>query len=111
MATLTPVSVPVDSGVALESSAVAAAAGGDEAPVGDNRFLYVANGDTVSHTATVVTPGQVSGLAIGDAQLVVGPSESGIIPLTRLFAGSNGRASITYDAVTSVTVAVFELGR
>jgi hypothetical protein len=30
--------------------------------------------------------------------------------LPRLFAGTSGRASITYDAVTSVTVAVLELG-
>lgn len=111
MADLTLTAAPVDGGVSLDASAVAAAAGGDTAPTGDRRFLYVANGDTVAHTATVVTPGTVSGLDIADAALTVAAGEAGVLPLPRVFAAGDGRATVTYDDVTSVTVAVFELGR
>lgn len=111
MADLALTDVPVDGGVAdVAGAAVAAAAGGDTAPVGPGRFLYVANGDASAHTATVATPGQVSGLDVADAALTVAAGDHGIIPLPRLFAGTDGRAAITYDDVTSVTVAVFELG-
>lgn len=111
MADLALIQVPVDGGVSLDASAVAATAGGDTAPTGDRRFLYMANGDTVAHTATVVTPGTVSGLDVADGALTVAAGEAGVIPLTRVFAGGDGRATVTYDAVASVTVGVFELGR
>lgn len=111
MADLALTQVLVDGGVSITASAVAADVAGDTAPVGSGRFLYVANGDVAAHTATVVTPGTVSGLDVADAALTVAAGEAGIIPLTRVFSGTNGRASITYDDVTSVTVAVFELGR
>ncbi|MFE3495262.1 hypothetical protein ACFXOS_19685 [Streptomyces sp. NPDC059175] len=111
MAALTVTSAPVDGGLAdLSGAAVAAASGGDTAPCGPDRFLVVINGDASPHTATVATPGTVSGLDIENAALVVAAGDTGILPLPRLFAGTNGRASITYDAVTSVTVAVVELG-
>lgn len=111
MAALGLTSVPVDGGVPdLAAVAVAAAALGDTAACGPNRFLVVINGDASSHTATVATPGTVSGLDVENAALVVAAGDTGMMPLPRLFAGSNGRASITYDAVTSVTVAVLELG-
>ena len=59
--------------------------------------------------ATVPTPGEVSGMAIADPALTLAAGESGIIPRGRIFAGTNGRASITYSGVTSVTVAAIEL--
>ncbi|MEW2635261.1 hypothetical protein AB0903_27355 [Streptomyces sp. NPDC048389] len=112
MADLTVVDVPVDDGVAdVAGAAVAAGAGGDTVPVGPHHFLYVNNADASPHTATVATPGTVKGHAIGDAALVVAAGDHGILPLADVYRGANGRASITYDAVTSVTVAVFELGR
>jgi hypothetical protein len=111
MAALELVTVPVNGGIGLEDSAVAASSGGDTAPVGPGRFLYVMNGDASSHTATVSTPGTVSGLAIPDVAVLVPAGESAILPLAPVFRGTNGRASITYDAVTALSVAAFELER
>ena len=111
MAALDIVTVPVNGGIGLEDSAVAASSGGDTAPVGPGRFLYVRNGDSVSHTATVATPGTVAGLPLPEVAVVVPAGESAILPLTPVFRGVNGRASLTYDAVTALSVAVFELDR
>jgi hypothetical protein len=112
MADLDAVTVPVAGGVAdVADETAAASAGGDTAPVGPDHLLYVANGDASPHTATIAVPGEVSGLAVADATLVVAAGDVGIIPLTNVFRGANGRASITYDAVTDVTVGVFKLGR
>ncbi|MFG2307665.1 hypothetical protein ACGFS9_03080 [Streptomyces sp. NPDC048566] len=110
MADLSLVPVPVDAGVAdVAGEAAAAGAGGDTAPVGPHRFLYVANGDSSSHTVTLATPGTVKGLAISDATVTVAAGEHAIIPLHNVYRGANGRAAITYDGVTSVSVAAFEL--
>lgn len=112
MADLSLTTVPVAGGIAdVAGSATAAAAGGDTAPTGSGRFLYVNNGDASSHTITLATPGAPSGLAISDATITVAAGNHAIIPLAEIFRGSNSRAAITYDAVTSVTVAAFELGR
>jgi hypothetical protein len=62
-----------------------------------------------SITVTVATPGEVKGLAVSDATLTIAAGKTGSIPLARLFAGTNGRAVITYSAVTTVTVGAFEL--
>lgn len=111
MAALAVTAVPIAGGLPdLKGAAVAAASLGDTAPVGPGRFLAVVNGDASSHTATVATPGTVSGLAIPDATLVVAAGKTGLLPLAPLFRGASGRATVTYDAVTSVTVAVLELG-
>ena len=111
MANLAVTQVPIDGGLAdLAAAAVAAAAGGDSAACGPGRFLYVKNADASSHTATVATPGNVSGLDVENPALVVAAGKYGLLPLPRLVAGANGRAAITYDAVTAVTVAVLELG-
>lgn len=110
MADLSVITVPVDAGIAdVVGQAVAADAGGDTAPVGPGRFLYVNNADASPHTATVATTGTVKGLAISDGALVVAASDHGIIPLHNVYRGADGRAAITYDDVTSVTVAAFEL--
>ncbi|MFF9639387.1 hypothetical protein ACF1D2_33010 [Streptomyces bacillaris] len=111
MAALAETVVTTVGGIAdLAAEATAAAGGGDTAPVGPGYFLAVFNGDASPHTATVVTPGTVRGHAIADATLTVAAGDVGIIPLTNLFRGATGRASITYDGVTDVTVAVFKLG-
>lgn len=111
MADLNLVAVPVATGVLdVAAQAVAAASGGDTAPVGPNRFLYVNNGDASSKTVTVATPGTVSGLAVADASMAVAAGDHAIIPLANVYRGATGRAAITYSAVTSVTVAAFELG-
>ncbi|WUI00208.1 hypothetical protein OHR68_43200 [Spirillospora sp. NBC_00431] len=111
MANLTVTAVPIDGGLAdLDAAAVAAASGGDKAPVGPGRCLYLKNGDASTHTATLASPGTVKGLDVENPALVVAAGEYGLIPLPSMLAGADGRAAITYDAVTSVKVAVLELG-
>ncbi|WKV74224.1 hypothetical protein AW27_023570 [Streptomyces sp. PCS3-D2] len=110
MAALSLHALPVDGGASLTDNLTAAEAGGDTAPTGTGRFLVVANGSGGSITATLATPGTVSGLDIDDAAVVVAAGKTSIIPLSRAFAGANGRAAITYSAVTSLTVGAFELG-
>lgn len=111
MAALTATLVPTLGGVAdMAAAAVAAAGGGDTAPVGPDHFLFVSNADASPHTVTIATPGTVDGHAIADATLVVAAGKSGVIPLTNLFRGATGRAALTYDGVTAVKVAVFKLG-
>ncbi|NUT96729.1 MAG: hypothetical protein HOY78_32380 [Saccharothrix sp.] len=109
MATLTVTRVPLDGGLVLEDNDVPASGGGDLAPVGPNRFLFVKNADASSHTVTLATPGTVQGLDVENPAVVVGAGKSAVVPLPRLLRGSNGMAALTYDAVTSVTVAVLEL--
>ncbi|MFJ8863612.1 hypothetical protein ACIRD8_34995 [Streptomyces sp. NPDC102451] len=111
MAALAATTVTTVGGLAdLAGAAVAATALGDTAPTGPGLFLVVVNGGASARTATIATPGTVNGHAIADAALVVAAGKTGIIPLTHLFRGASDRAAITYDAVTSVTVAVLKLG-
>lgn len=112
MASLNAIDVPVDGGLAdVAAAAVAAASGGDTAPVGPNLMLYVNNGSASSVTVTITTPGEVKGLAVADATLTVAAGDHGLIPLVREFRGAAGRAAISYSATTTVTVAVLELGQ
>ncbi|MBA9002012.1 hypothetical protein [Thermomonospora cellulosilytica] len=111
MADLNVTQVPIDGGLAdLAAAAVPAGASGDTAPTGQSRFLAVINGGASPRTVTVATPGTVKGLALEDAVITVAAGDTALLPLNRVFAGADGRASISYDAVTSVSVAVLELG-
>lgn len=108
MATLSVQAVPH---AGLSPTYAAATAGGDAAITGTGLVLHVKNGDTVAHTVTLVTPGTVDGLAVTDrAVTVAGSGGDQYIPLLDLYRNpSTGLASITYDAVTSVTVAVLRV--
>ncbi|MCW7941694.1 hypothetical protein AAW14_06535 [Streptomyces hygroscopicus] len=107
MATLAPQSVPL---AGLSPTYAAASAGGDAAVTGSGLVLHVKNGDAASHTVTLVTPGTEHGLAIADRAVTVAASGSQFIPLSDDYKDpSTGLASITYDAVTSVTVAVLRV--
>lgn len=112
MANLTTQTIAVGSGLAdLEAALGAAAGGGDTAEVGSGLLFAVKNGDASSKTITVSTPGTYKGLAIPDVALVVAAGKLGLLPLSQeLFQGADGRAAVTYSAVTSVTVGVFRLG-
>lgn len=83
-----------------------AAGGGDTADISNGRtFLWVKNGSGAPITVTVVTPGDVEGLAITDRTVSV-PATTGerlIGPLNPAVYGSV--ASITYSGVTSLTIA------
>lgn len=86
----------------------AASAGGDTFPVGDHVVLHIKNGGASAVTATITTPGNVSGLAIAD-QAVNVPAGGEVFsgPIRRdLFAGAGGVASVSWSATTSVTFAV-----
>jgi hypothetical protein len=79
---------------------VAASGGGDQVPQGGwspPAVLFVANGDVAAHTVTV--NGRATVVAAGDSALI---SVSGVY--------SGNLQSVTYDAVTSVTVAAVDLG-
>lgn len=95
-------------GLQIDDKFVAADAGGDDCDTGPGVLLIVDNADASSHTVTLVTPGQVDGdLDIADRQMSVPAGERHAIPVTHRYRDpSTDRASITYDAVTSVTVAI-----
>lgn len=94
----------------LEPTYEAADSGGDTVRVVSNLFLHVRNGDASPHTVTIVTPGTVGGLAIEDYTSTVPAGEERMIgPIGELFRASTGLASISYDAVTDVTVAAFRI--
>ncbi|MFZ4143389.1 hypothetical protein ACOZDZ_22055 [Streptomyces griseoincarnatus] len=85
----------------------AAAGGGDTCQTGAGVLLLVKNDDASSHTVTLVTPGTVNGLAIADRAIAVAAGTEVAIPVTSDYRNpATGRASITYDGVTDVTVAV-----
>lgn len=103
MATLT-MQVVGNEGRAISFSA--AAGGGDAAATGSGAVLLVNNGGASPVTVTMVTPGTVEGLAITDRAVTVAAGAIEAIPLDDLYTNpSTGLASITYSAVTSVTVA------
>jgi len=85
----------------------AAAGGGDTCQTGAGVLLLVKNGDAGSHTVTLATPDTVNGLAVADRAVAVAAGAEVAIPVTNDYRNkSTGRAAITYDGVTSVTVAV-----
>lgn len=106
-----PTNVMSRGGLRIDDKLIAAAAGGDDCDTGKGVFLVVDNADTVAHTATLETPGVIDGdLAIADRPLAVPTGERHAIPVTDLYRDpSTGRASITYDAVTGLTVAVIRV--
>ncbi|MFC7892684.1 hypothetical protein [Streptomyces sp. NPDC057381] len=107
MAALATSVVPLDGATVTYTAATLA---GDDCATGAGVLLLVKNDDVASHTVTLVTPGTVNGLAIADRPIVVAAGAEVAIPVTTDYrAPSTGRASITYDAVTSVTVAVIRV--
>lgn len=110
MADLTTTKIAAVTGILdLAAAATAAAVAGDTAEVGPRRFLYVNNGSGGSITVTVATPGTANGFAIADGTYAIAAGKMGLIPLVSDFRGTTGRATITYSAVTTVTVRPFEL--
>lgn len=108
MAILTPQKVTIDGGLAVAT--VDAASGGDQAPCGNNRVLYVRNTGVGTPVVTVTTPGTVGGLTIEDVARTMAAGEVWLLPLTSVFASpTTGRASVTYSAHTDLDVAVLEL--
>ena len=98
-------------GLQLDSALGPATSGGDDCQTGAGVFLAVKNADASSHTVTLATPQTVDGdLAVADRTVTVAAGKTRFIPVTDRYRDpSTGRCAITYDAVTSVTVAVFRV--
>lgn len=110
MSALLTHAVPLQ-GLQLDALLVAATSGGDTAQTGAGVFLAVKNADSSSHTVTLATPATVDGdLTISDRAVTVAASKIEFIPLTDRYRDpATGRAAITYDAVTTVSVAVIRV--
>lgn len=94
-------------GLRYDNLLVPADGAGDSCPTGQGVLLVVANGDTADHIVTLATPQTVSGLAVADRTVTVPHGGTMAIPLLDLYRDpETGVAAVTYDAVTSVTVAV-----
>lgn len=98
-------------GDGLTPAFAAADVAGDQWPNDGTTFLVVKNGSGAPITATIVTPQNVAGLGVADLTVTVpaaGERWVGSFPQPT-FNATNGRASVTYSAVTSVTVGAFKL--
>lgn len=92
----------------LSPSLQACSSGGDTYSPSATTFLYVKNGDSAQHTVTVHTTFSAYGQPISNvavpvpagAEMMLGPFDPGMVadPETTL-------ATVTYDAVTSMTIA------
>lgn len=110
MATLTIQAITADG---LDPTYAAASVGGDKVKPGPNTFVHVINGDVAPITVTLATPGNYYGsVANPDLTVTVGASGEKMIPIPATpFANpaDSGLASISYSAVTSVTVAALRV--
>lgn len=101
----------------LNASYVAASAGGDTATNRGALVLHVKNGDASSHTVTVTaqkTTVSVSGYGPADldnvAVTIPAGEERFIGPLpVKTYNNANQKVEISYDAVTSVTIAAIKM--
>ena len=110
MATLT-VSTIIITGLDSSGLFETAAGGGDVFANTGREFIYIKNGDASPINVTFTTPGTYKGLALTDPVVVVGATDEMIIgPFsTGAFNNTSGQVAVAYSAVTSVTVAVFQL--
>lgn len=109
MATLTATAV---SAAGTANSTSSAAAGGDKVkPIGDRVFFEVTNGGGSSITVTIPSYSTVRGQAVADRTVSVAASATKKIPVYADLNTnpSDGLASITYSAVTSVTVGAYRI--
>jgi hypothetical protein len=90
-----------------ELTFAAASVGGDKVAPADRASLLVKNASAGAITVTVVTPGSTKyGQADPDVAVVVAAGATTAIgPFPQDLGGTDGLVSITYSAVTSVTVA------
>lgn len=113
MALLTVVqSKRADNGINL--AGVAAAAGGDTFPTTGVEALVIRNGGAGAITLTVITPGNLDGLAIADLTASIGVGETRMLgpfaPAVYAADGQpGGNVALGYSAVASVTVAVVKI--
>jgi hypothetical protein len=112
VATLTVNQVNAQAGFRDDNALVAAAGGGDAFAPGATTFLRVLNSGGAPITVTLATPGNVGGNAIADGGGTVTNGQSrlfGGFPGDQYMDPTTGLVTVTYSAVTSVTVGVFKL--
>ena len=91
------------------------ASGGDTVPVGGRTLVLVQNDDASGHTVTIakqrdeVTVPGYGTLTTSDISQLIGAGDLGAFYPAPNVYGSGGRASVTYDDVTSTTIAVLRL--
>lgn len=95
----------------LEAAYDAASVGGDSMPCDGRTVLHVVNDDVGAHVVTIASEAVARpGLAAANIVVNVPAGESRfILPDPTGFADENGRAAITYDDVTDVTVAAIRI--
>lgn len=87
-----------------------AAAGGDSFTHGAKTYIHVKNDDASSHTVTVASQYSATpGIGPVDLDITVPAGEERIAgPFNSNFKDSAGDVQLTYDAVTSVSIAVLQ---
>lgn len=95
----------------LEPVYIAADAEGDDFVNSGKEFIHIKNGDSSFHTVTIITPSTVDGLAVADRAVTIPVGEERIIgPFPAAVYNEAGSTSLTYDAVTSLTLGLFKVG-
>lgn len=96
----------------LAPAYAAATGGGDKLTPGQNTYLHVKNGGGASITVTLETPASVGQNLVTTPLAVVVPNAGerliGPLPGSIFADPTDGLTDVTYSAVTSVTVGVFD---
>ena len=108
MAVLTPQAVGIPS---ILPTFAAASAGGDSFVQANDQVLVVKNGGGSPINVTIVVPGNDDfGTARPDVVVAVANATERYIPTSHLlYNDGTGNVSVTYSAVTSVTVGLFNI--
>lgn len=111
MATLSVQTIDPNGGLA-QINFSAAAAGGDEYANDGETVLLIKNDDASGHTATFADQKTYRGYTVEDPTVTVANGDIGAGPALdpSIFNDSNGRVQVTYDGVTSLSVAAVRIG-
>lgn len=96
----------------LKPTMASAASGGDEFPNTGKEWLYFKNGEAGEITVTLDIETTVDGQPVTDPTVAIPAGEQkfiGPFPPAIYNNSTTGRVSVTYSAVTSLTVAVMKL--
>ncbi len=83
-----------------------------QTPNNGRLFIYVTNGGGGTSVVTIATPGTVDGLAVADRTVSIGTGEDAMIgPFPpHIYNNANGEIDVSFDVITSVTIAALNLG-
>lgn len=110
MATLTVQATDLENG--LEPTYASAAGGGDQFANTGKEIIHIKNGGGGAITCTVDAPNACNHGALHDMAVSVGAGEDWILgPFSKArFNDSSDFVQITYSGVTSVTIAIVQVG-